>query len=193
LSKATSAFLSVPSTVAVYVFPVLSTVTWIAVALSTTWLLVSTRPSADRIIPVPADVAFSYPSWLVIVTTPTCWAAVAVVAAEGAVPSDDDGPGVPDDEPSDDEPVPPPGTNPLRPERPYPSPYAPCDQLHGARSSVAVAAVVLGVVAGRTPAPTISAPAITAAAALPTIARRRRIRRRGSTARPSSSTGVPAG
>jgi hypothetical protein len=40
------------------------------VAPSITWLLVSTRPEADRIIPVPSAVSLAYLSWEVMSTRP---------------------------------------------------------------------------------------------------------------------------
>ena len=53
---ATSRFESVPTTVASYVFPVVATVTSTLVAHSTTWWLVTTRPSEASTMPVPAAV-----------------------------------------------------------------------------------------------------------------------------------------
>ena len=53
-STATSSVGSVPTTDALYVFPVLTTVTVIEVAPRTTWLLVSISPLDVRTMPVPA-------------------------------------------------------------------------------------------------------------------------------------------
>ena len=58
-STATSSLVSEPTTVAVYVLPVLITVALTVVAPATTWWLVITSPSEVRIMPVPA----ASPSW----------------------------------------------------------------------------------------------------------------------------------
>ena len=78
---ATSSVGSVPTTVAVYVAPVLEIVTLMLVAPSTTWLLVRISPSEVRTIPVPAACAPWYCSTVLISTIPTCCAEDAVVVA----------------------------------------------------------------------------------------------------------------
>src|SRR5215475_4540852 len=67
------------------------------VAPSTTWLFVRTAPVEFRIIPVPAACAPWYFRTVFTATTPTCWAAVAVV------------PPLPDEPPPSGLPLPPNG------------------------------------------------------------------------------------
>ena len=57
-STATSSVASVPTTLAVYDWPVLTTVTVICVAPSTTWLLVRISPFEVSTMPVPAASAW---------------------------------------------------------------------------------------------------------------------------------------
>ena len=54
LSRATSSVASVPTTLAVYLRPELTTVAVSPVEPDTTWLLVSTRPDEVNSIPVPS-------------------------------------------------------------------------------------------------------------------------------------------
>ncbi len=72
---------SVPTTLAVYVAPVETTVTLIEVAPSTTWLLVRTSPFESSTMPVPAACASWYPSVVSMSTTP----ADCVFEADGRV------------------------------------------------------------------------------------------------------------
>ena len=59
----------------------LTTVTSIDVAPSTTWWLVTTSPSLPITMPVPAASPSPKPTSLVIVTSPADWAAVAAAVS----------------------------------------------------------------------------------------------------------------
>ncbi len=62
-----------PTTLAVYVVPVVITFTLTLVAPSTTWWLVTTSPSEVSTMPVPAAVAPSYFMVETIRTRPVSW------------------------------------------------------------------------------------------------------------------------
>jgi hypothetical protein len=70
LISATSSEGSTPITVAWYFFPATTVVAVRCVEPSTTWLLVSTTPLEERIMPVPAAAPSSYLSWELISTMP---------------------------------------------------------------------------------------------------------------------------
>src|SRR5262249_31932768 len=70
LSRATSSFASVPTTLAVYLRPELTTVAVSAVEPDTTWLLVSTSPDGLSTIPVPSKTWLVERRLAVISTTP---------------------------------------------------------------------------------------------------------------------------
>ncbi len=72
-STATSSLASVPTTSAVYVVPVLITLTLIEVAPATTWWLVTTSPSEVSTMPVPAARPPAYFSVVAIRTRPVSW------------------------------------------------------------------------------------------------------------------------
>ena len=74
-----------PSTSASYVRPVVTTVTRIDVAPSTTWWLVTTSPSLPMTMPLPAASPAPNSTSLVIVTRPADCSAVASVVSRDEV------------------------------------------------------------------------------------------------------------
>ncbi len=80
-SSATSSTTSKPSTCAVYVSPVSTGWTLIAVAPSITWLLVSTSPSDVMIMPVPAASPWLLPVSMVVKMSTTAGFTFEVMAA----------------------------------------------------------------------------------------------------------------
>ena len=77
---------SYPSTSASYVAPVVTTVTMMSVAPSTTWWLVTTSPSLPITMPVPAATPAPKPTSLVIVTRPAdCSVVASAVSSAAAV------------------------------------------------------------------------------------------------------------
>ena len=82
-STAMSSVGSVPTTLAVYLWPVETTVTVMEVAPSMTWLLVRISPVEVRIMPVPAPAPFWKPKRVLMSTTP------GVTLAATAAPWDD--------------------------------------------------------------------------------------------------------
>jgi hypothetical protein len=75
----------VPTTVAACWLPSASVTVIAPVAPATTWLLVSTSPSAVRMTPLPSEVPWASRTWMSTVLGSTAAAAPATVPAAAAV------------------------------------------------------------------------------------------------------------